>query len=68
MHFSKAGLRFDGSIFNDALAPNPSLAKAKQTLEIPLFWIEGHVGKLAARRNQDVRWTGHEVKPGNALT
>ena len=38
--FSKQGLRFDGSIFNDALQPNPSFAKAKQTLELPLFWMK----------------------------
>jgi hypothetical protein len=37
--FSKGGLRFDGSIFNDMFQPNPSLANAKQTLEIPLFWV-----------------------------
>jgi hypothetical protein len=36
--FSKEGLRFDGSIFNDALQPNPSLSRAKQSLDVPLFW------------------------------
>jgi hypothetical protein len=38
--FSKDGLRFDGSIFNDALSPNPSLSRAKQSLDIPLFWVK----------------------------
>jgi hypothetical protein len=38
VHFSTSGTRFDGSLFNDALTPNPSLASAKQTLEISLFW------------------------------
>lgn len=37
--FSKGGLRFDGSLFNDMFQPNPSLANSKQTLEIPLFWV-----------------------------
>ena len=37
LHFSKGGLRFDGSIFNDMFQPNPSLANTRQTLEIPLF-------------------------------
>ncbi len=40
VHFSTSGLRFDGSLFNDALAPNPSLSNAKQTLEMSLFWIK----------------------------
>jgi hypothetical protein len=39
LHFSKGGLRFDGSIFSDMFQPNPSLADTKQTLEIPLFWV-----------------------------
>jgi hypothetical protein len=38
VHFSTTGTRFDGSIFNDALGPNPSLAHAKQTLEVCMFW------------------------------
>jgi hypothetical protein len=37
--FSKAGTRFDGSIFTDALQPNPSLASGKQSLEFPTFWV-----------------------------
>jgi hypothetical protein len=37
---SKDGLRFDGSIFNDALSPNPSLSRAKQSLDVPLFWVK----------------------------
>jgi hypothetical protein len=36
--YSRGGTRFDGSIFIDALQPNPSLANAKQTLELSLFW------------------------------
>lgn len=38
--FSKDGLRFDGSIFNDALQPNPSLSSPKQSLQVPLFWVK----------------------------
>jgi hypothetical protein len=38
--FSKDGLRFDGSIFSDALHPNPSLSSAKQSLDVPLFWVK----------------------------
>jgi hypothetical protein len=39
VHFSTSGTRFDGSLFNDALAPNPSLSNAKQTLELSLYWM-----------------------------
>jgi hypothetical protein len=39
LHFSKGGLRFDGSIFSDMYQPNPSLSNIRQTLEIPLFWV-----------------------------
>jgi hypothetical protein len=39
VHYSTSGVRFNDSLFNDALAPNPSLANAKQTLEISMFWI-----------------------------
>jgi hypothetical protein len=39
LHFSKGGLRFDGSIFSDMFQPNPSLSNTRQTLEIPLFWV-----------------------------
>jgi hypothetical protein len=42
--FSKDGLRFDGSIFNDALTPNPSLSRAKQSLEVPLFFVKDVFG------------------------
>jgi hypothetical protein len=42
--FSKDGLRFDGSIFNDALHPNPSLSSAKQSLEVPLFFMKDVFG------------------------
>ena len=42
--FSKEGLRFDGSIFSDMFQPNPSLANTKQTLEIPLFWVNDFWG------------------------
>lgn len=42
--FSKDGLRFDGSIFNDALHPNPSLSQSKQSLEVPLFWVKDLFG------------------------
>jgi hypothetical protein len=42
--FSKGGVRFDGSIFNDMFQPNPSLANTKQTLEIPLFWVKDFWG------------------------
>ncbi len=38
--FSKDGLRFDGSIFNDALSPNPTLSRARQALDVPLFWVK----------------------------
>jgi hypothetical protein len=37
--FSKAGTRFDGSLFSDALHPNPSFANAEQSFEVPLFWV-----------------------------
>jgi len=37
--FSKVGTRFDGSLFSDALHPNPSFANAEQSLEVPLFWV-----------------------------
>ena len=36
--FSKEGMRLDGSIFSDMVQPNPSLSKAKESLEVPLFW------------------------------
>jgi hypothetical protein len=42
--FSKGGLRFDNSLFNDMFQPNPSLANSKQTLEIPLFWVTNFWG------------------------
>jgi hypothetical protein len=42
--FSKGGVRFDGSIFNEMFQPNPSLADTKQTLEIPLFWVKDFWG------------------------
>ena len=42
--FSKGGIRFDGSLFNDMFQPNPSLANTKQTLEIPLFWVSDFWG------------------------
>jgi hypothetical protein len=42
--FSKDGLRFDGSLFNDALQPNPSLSQSKQSLEVPLFWVKDLFG------------------------
>ena len=42
--FSKGGVRFDGSIFNEMFQPNPSLANTKQTLEIPLFWVKDFWG------------------------
>jgi hypothetical protein len=38
--FSKDGLRFDGSIFSDALSPNPSLSRSNQSLEVPLYWAK----------------------------
>ena len=38
--FSKDGLRFDGSLFNDALQPNPSLSRPSQSLDVPLFWVK----------------------------
>jgi hypothetical protein len=38
--FSKAGVRFDGSIYSDALNPNPSLASSEQVLEFPVFWVK----------------------------
>ncbi len=31
-------MRLDGSIFSDMVQPNPSLSKAKESLEVPLFW------------------------------
>jgi hypothetical protein len=37
--FSKEGTRFDGSLFSDALNPNPSLSSAKQSLDVPIFWV-----------------------------
>jgi len=37
--FSKAGTRFDGSIFSDAYQPNPTLAKGKDSLEVTLVWV-----------------------------
>jgi hypothetical protein len=40
VHFSKSGTRFDGSIYSDALNPNPSLASGKDSLEVPLFWVK----------------------------
>jgi hypothetical protein len=44
LRFSKDGLRFDGSIFNDALQPNPSLSQSKQSLDVPLFWAKDLFG------------------------
>jgi hypothetical protein len=38
VYYSTSGVRFDGSLFHDALAPNPSLSNAKQTLEMVLYW------------------------------
>jgi hypothetical protein len=40
MIFSKAGVRFDGSIYHDALNPNPTLSSGSQVLEVPLFWVK----------------------------
>ncbi len=40
----RTGLRFDGSLFNDALSPNPSLSNSKQSLEVPLFWVKDLLG------------------------
>ena len=49
------GTRFDGSLFNDTLSPNPSLANAKQTLELLLFWTKDMWGNWCStepRRSQ----------------
>lgn len=42
--FSKDGTRVDGSTFNESLPPNPSFAKAKKSLEVPLFWVKDLLG------------------------
>jgi hypothetical protein len=36
--YSKGGARFDGSLYTDALQPNPSRAHDPTTLELALFW------------------------------
>jgi hypothetical protein len=58
VHFSSTGMRFDGSLFNDALQPNPSLAHAKQTLELCLFWTTDMWGNWLLEGTKTFTGTG----------
>jgi hypothetical protein len=40
MLFSKAGMRFDGSIFQDMFQPNPSLNGGKDSLQLHVVWVK----------------------------
>ena len=59
--FSKAGTRFDGSIFSDAYQPNPTLAQPRFS-GMSLVLGDQHVGKLGPGRDEDVRRRGRTLK------
>jgi hypothetical protein len=56
--FSKDGLRFDGSLFNDALQPNPTLSRSKQSLDVPLFWVKDLFGNWLLDGTKTLSGTG----------